>query len=200
MNSSFFSKHSHTIIQWISWIGILATILIGVYLYQTGLLTNRDALQQTVQQAGPLGIVLFVFIQVVQVIIPIIPGGVSLAAGVVLFGPFYGFVWNYIGIVGGSTIAFLLARKIGRPLLHTFFKKDQIEKYDRWTTNNNRFTLLFAFAIFFPIAPDDFLCYLAGTTPMKLKTFLLIILLGKPASIALYSLGLTTLFSFLPLS
>lgn len=54
--------------------------------------------------------------------------------------------------------------------------------------------MLFAAAIFFPVAPDDFLCYLAGTTPMRLGRFTSIILLGKPASIALYSLGLNVVF------
>jgi len=51
-------------------------------------------------------------------------------------------------------------------------------------------------AIFFPVAPDDFLCWLAGTTKMTLGRFSAIILLGKPASIALYSLGLSTAFRF----
>ena len=50
---------------------------------------------------------------------------------------------------------------------------------------------MFAVAIFAPCAPDDMLCYLAGTTDMNWKTYTLIILLGKPASTALYSLGLT---------
>lgn len=53
---------------------------------------------------------------------------------------------------------------------------------------------LFAAAIFFPIAPDDLLCYLAGTTAMTWRQFLCVIVLGKPFSIALYSLGLTKLF------
>jgi len=44
------------------------------------------------------------------------------------------------------------------------------------------------------VAPDDFLCYLAGTTNMTWKQFVTVIFLGKPFSIALYSLGLTTLF------
>ena len=44
------------------------------------------------------------------------------------------------------------------------------------------------------MAPDDFLCYLAGTTSMTWRRFTTIILLGTPLSIALYSLGLTVLF------
>ena len=44
---------------------------------------------------------------------------------------------------------------------------------------------------------DDFLCYLAGTTKMTWKQFTAVIVLGKPFSIALYSLGLTTAFKML---
>ena len=69
-----------------------------------------------------------------------------------------------------------------------------LAKYSSWTEQNNRFARLFALAIFFPVAPDDFLCYLAGTTSMTWRRFTAIILLGKPFSIALYSLGLTVLF------
>ena len=61
---------------------------------------------------------------------------------------------------------------------------------------DGKFAKLFAAAIFFPMAPDDLLCYLAGTTAMTWRQFTCIILLGKPFSIALYSMGLTKLFQF----
>ena len=44
------------------------------------------------------------------------------------------------------------------------------------------------------MAPDDFLCYLAGTTEMTWRRYVTIILLGKPFAIGLYSLGLTILW------
>ena len=58
----------------------------------------------------------------------------------------------------------------------------------------DRFARWLAFLIFIPVAPDDYLCFLAGTTAMRWQRFTAIILLCKPASIALYSLGLTMLF------
>ena len=91
-------------------------------------------------------------------------------------------------------LAFAVARNCGRPLLSLLFSEKLIAKYSDWTEQNNRFARLFALAIFFPVAPDDFLCYLAGTTSMTWRRFTAIILLGKPLSIALYSLGLTVLF------
>ena len=62
---------------------------------------------------------------------------------------------------------------------------------------NSHFTGWFALAIFLPVAPDDFLCYLAGTTAMCWSIFALIIFACKPFAIALYSTGLNVAFRML---
>ena len=50
-----------------------------------------------------------------------------------------------------------------------------------------------------PIAPDDLLCYLAGTTKMKFSTYAWIILLGKIPTLVAYGLGISALVTnFLP--
>ena len=56
-----------------------------------------------------------------------------------------------------------------------------------------KFDILFTLAILFPGAPDDLLCLIAGLTPMSLKKFILILLLTKPFSLAIYSIGLTAI-------
>lgn len=171
-------------------VGIVAMAILAYHWYRLGLFSSREALEQYIAASGGLGVILFIFIQIVQVVIPIIPGGVSCLIGVWLFGPFLGWLYNYIGICVGSIIAFLIAKQFGQPLMEKLFNQKLLKKYASWTDGNSAFTKLFAIAIFSPVAPDDFLCYLAGTTKMRLKTFTLIILLGKPASIALYSLCL----------
>ena len=128
---------------------------------------------------------------VVRVVIPILPGGLGCLAGVILFGVWKGFWYNYIGICAGSMAAFAIARACGRPLLESVFPAKMIEKYDRWMGSGSRFAKWFAFLIFIPVAPDDYLCFLAGTTRIGWRLYAAIILLCKPASIALYSLGLT---------
>lgn len=172
--------------------GLLGCVFLVLYGIKHQLFTSPEALQQYVNGFGALGGLVFVVFQVVQVVLPILPGGLGCLGGVLLFGPWLGFVYNYVGICVGSIIVFLLAKYYGRPLLSVMFKPETIQKYEAWTSR--RFDFLFAASIFFPIAPDDFLCYLAGTTPMRLGRFASIILLGKPASIALYSLGLNVVF------
>lgn len=144
---------------------------------------------------GAAGAIIFILFQTVQVVVPILPGGIGCLGGVLLFGAVRGFLYNYIGICIGSIIAFLIAKYNGKPILRFFFSEKLIQKYDHWTSKDGRFEKWFALAIFLPVAPDDFLCYLAGTTKMTVKKFMLIILFGKPFAIATYSLGLTAVFT-----
>lgn len=189
-----------TIKKWcniISGVGILLMVVSSVYLWRMGVFSSQEKLREFITGFGVAGGLVFVFIQIVQVVIPIIPGGISCLAGVILFGAGMGFIYNYVGICIGSVIAFLIAKAYGRPVLEKMFQPKLPEKYENWTQTQNRFSKLFALAIFLPVAPDDFLCYLAGTTNMSLKTFTVIILLGKPCSIAAYSLGLTQIFKWI---
>ena len=169
-----------TALQAASLFGLILCVLTGIWAWQAGLLTSQERLQAFVASCGAAGGLLFVAFQMVQVVVPVLPGGLGCLVGVVLFGPVMGFVYNYVGICIGSLLA--------------LFSEKLIAKYSDWTERNDRFARLFALAIFFPVAPDDFLCYLAGTTSMTWRRFTTIILLGKPLSIALYSLGLTVLF------
>ncbi|OJG74256.1 hypothetical protein RV12_GL002603 [Enterococcus quebecensis] len=181
---------SRKIINCISIVGIIATIAVTIYFIRLGVFKDVDALRGLVGDSVILGPVLFMLIQIIQVVIPIIPGGISCAAGVLIFGPYAGFIYNYVGIAIGSVIIFLLGRQYGKPFILSLVSDKTYNKYIGWLDNEKRFERLFALAIFLPIAPDDALCLMAGLTKMSLKKFTLIIILAKPVSIFLYSLAL----------
>jgi len=170
----------------------MATVTIGFIVFglKEHLFTSQTALEGFLAKAGVWAFVVFIVFQAIQVIFPILPGGIGLLGGVLIFGPWVGFVYNYIGICIGSIAAFLIARHYGTPIIVAMFSKKMQEKYMKWAENKT-FPRLFAIAIFMPIAPDDFLCYLAGTTNMSLTRFTTIIILGKPMAIAAYSFGLS---------
>lgn len=178
-------------------LGLLLAVAVCIYFYRMGIFTKPDAMQQYMAKQGAWAPLVFIIIQIVQVVIPIIPGGVSLAAGVVIFGPWFGFAYNYIGICIGSIINFLLSRHFGRPFVEAVISERLFKKYIGWLDKGKRFDTLFAWAIFLPVAPDDFLCMLAGISKMSFKKYVLIILLCKPLSIFLYSIGLTSLLQYI---
>ena len=175
----------------VSVIGLIATIILCIYGYRLGLFTSTAALADFIARVGMWGGLAFVVLQIIQVVIPIIPGGLTCLAGVLIFGPIYGFLYNYIGISIGSVIIFLLARRYGKPFIQSVASEKTYDRYIGWLNKGKRFDGLFALAIFFPVAPDDFLCMLAGITKIKTEKFIAIIILCKPVSIALYSFGLS---------
>ena len=172
-------------------LGLVLCAVLAYVFWKAGLIDSKEALTSCISRFGWAGPAVFITFQAVQVVIPILPGGLGCLAGVILFGVWKGFWYNYIGICAGSMAAFAIARACGRPLLESVFPAKMIEKYDRWMGSGSRFAKWFAFLIFIPVAPDDYLCFLAGTTRIGWRLYAAIILLCKPASIALYSLGLT---------
>ncbi|EEV47279.1 TVP38/TMEM64 family protein [Enterococcus faecium] len=181
---------SRKLINFISIIGLGLSIALTIYFINLGVFKDLNALRGLVGDSIILGPIIFVFIQILQVVIPIIPGGISTAAGVLIFGPYAGFIYNYIGICIGSIIIFLLGRRYGKPLILSMISDKTYNKYIGWLDNQNRFEKLFALAIFLPVAPDDALCLMAGLTNMSVKRYTLIILIAKPLSIFLYSMAL----------
>ena len=176
-------------------ISIVGTIMVCIFFYfalKEQIFTSEEKMQLLLKKSGYFAPAIFVIIQIVQVVIPIIPGGISQGVGVLIFGPWWGFLYNYIGIVLGSIIAFLIARKYGLSLINKMFKKELVDKYIGWLNKGKKFEAFFALAIFLPVAPDDFLCYFAGVTNISVKKFVAIIILLKPFTISAYSMILVS--------
>ncbi len=88
-------------------IGIGLLTVFFVALYRAGILTDSGKMASFIEGTGLYGPVVFFLIQVIQVVIPIIPGGISCLCGVLLFGSVTGFILNYLGICCGSVLIFL---------------------------------------------------------------------------------------------
>ena len=166
-----------------------ALIIFSVYGYQKGIFTNRDQLELFIRQSSFWGPLLFIVIQIAQVVIAVIPGGLTCLAGVVFFGPWYGFLYSAVGILIGSCINFYLARRYGEKFIRLFVNDETYEKTRKKFLTGKKFDVVFTAAILLPGAPDDVLCMLAGLTDMSWRKFLTFLLLGGPVTIVVYSLG-----------
>ena len=171
---------------------IAAFVLHG---YQLGIFASGSDFSAYIISLGIAAPVIFILIQAIQVILPILPGAIGCVAGVIAFGPVFGIVYSYIGICIGSIGAFLISRRYGLLAVKKFVNRKKLNQYMDWLDQGKKFERLFAIAILFPLAPDDLLCFLAGLTKMKLETFSAIILLCKPPAIAVYSLTLAGVIS-----
>lgn len=187
-------------LNWFDLLTVAGLVVTGLFIYlgyHNGIFDSRESLIEYVESFGAQAIIVFIFIQFLQVILPILPAAVTCVAGVILFGPVWGIFYNYVGICIGSFGAFLISKRYGQPLVEKMLNEKIFKKYSKWLNDSKVFDKVFAIGIFGPLAPDDALCYLAGLTQMSLKKFGLIILFGKPIPIALYSLGWSTIVNWL---
>lgn len=167
---------------------LLILSVLGYIGYKRGLFNSIDTFRDFILSYGALANIIFMLVQITQIVVPIIPGGLTTIFGVVIFGPFWGFIYNYISICIGSMLVFFISRTFGKSIILNLFGEETFDKYkDR--IKDRAYEKFFAWAILLPVAPDDFLCYLTGLSDMSFKKFATIILLCKPPSIFIYSMG-----------
>lgn len=156
--------------------------------WRMGLFRSLDTLQTYIEGTGVWAPLAFLLLQVLQIVMAFIPGGMLLAGGVVIFGPWEGLAYNFLGTVLGSCLNFRLARRWGRRIAGHLLSPATQEKYLGWLNEGKRFRRLFALAILLPFFPDDALCLIAGLSDMPWRRFLLILLLKLP-TVAAYSVA-----------
>ncbi len=167
------------------WLAVGAIVVLlglagGVYVFSQAyldVLFDTAALQSWLDQFGILAPVVFILIQMLQVIFAPIPGqAVALAAGY-LFGAVAGTIYSMIGVVLGSAIAFLIARRYGRPAVESLLAADVIDRFDEFVDWAGVPGLLVFVLI--PGLPDDAISFLAGLAKFRLPTFLGVIIVGR---------------------
>lgn len=185
---------SKLILNILTIIGIAAVIFFIYFAVKEKWFLDNEILLTKIKSFGLLAPLCFILIQIVQVVLPVIPGGASCLVGVMAFGAVGGFIYNYVGLVLGSICSFLLSRKFGMSIINKLFKEKDIKKaLDK--INNSKYDLIFFLIILLPGLPDDLFCYISGITEMSLKKFTLIILIGKPLTLLVYSIC----FQFFPI-
>lgn len=175
--------------QFFKLLGLLAligSIILVVWLFRQGILNDSNAFKDWVNQYKIVAPLVFIIIQIVQIVIPIIPGGVTTVAGTLVFGPIFGFLYNYIGIVIGSLALFHLVKVYGRRFILLFISQEKFFAYEHHLESKT-YERLFIFSMASPVSPADILVMITGLTDMSYRRFLRIIFWTKPFSIIGYS-------------
>jgi uncharacterized membrane protein YdjX (TVP38/TMEM64 family) len=143
-----------------------------------GIFSSKDAFRDWLAQFGAWAPLIFILLQVAQVIVAFIPGEVTSVAGGLMFGFGWGIVLNIFGIALGSVIAFAVARKLGRPaVVKLAGGSATIDKYMDKIDRNSVWLLFMMFLL--PFFPKDALCYVAGLTGVAWPVFVLISFFGR---------------------
>lgn len=138
---------------------------------------DRQKVIQFVNSFGPLSIIIFMALQILQVLIAPIPGEVTGFIGGYIYGITLGTVYSTIGLSIGSWIAFVLSRTFGLPLVEKFVSQKIIGQYDHFIEHKGSFVSFLLFLI--PGFPKDALCYILGLSHMNVRSFIVISTIGR---------------------
>lgn len=167
------------------WRGIFALLCVAVgfgVLYLSirryaPFLFDPQLLRTWIAQFGVFAPIVFIFIQATQVIIAPIPGQVIALIAGYLFGPLAGTVYSFTGVLIGSAIAFSLTKRYGRTFAERVLDDDVLAQFDGFVERVGIPGLLLFVLI--PGLPDDVICFLSGLTTWSLRTFLVVITIGR---------------------
>ncbi len=99
-----------------------------------------------------------------------------------------GSIYSTIGLSAGSCLAFVIGRRLGRPIVEKLVSRKVLEKFDFLTDYRGALLAFVFFSI--PGFPKDYMCYLLGLSPLRLRTFFFVATVGRiPGTIMLSAQG-----------
>jgi uncharacterized membrane protein YdjX (TVP38/TMEM64 family) len=171
--------------RWISvTAGIIVAVAITLLLVVGPTAGNAENLQNLLESYGPWAVVLSAGLTVAQAIIAPLPGNVITITNALVFGPLWGSLLSWMSTLLGSSICFLLAKRLGRPFA------DRIVGVPLQTAERffKKYGLQAVFVVrIMPFVPFDAVSYGAGLVGVPFTRFLLATGVGIIPSVLVYS-------------
>jgi len=174
--------------KWV-WITCLLVglVILFIYLYHSqlsiqtvklwDLFQDRHQLKKVIKSFGSYSPLVFILLQVVQVVVAPIPGEAIEFLGGYVFGVWAGMAYSMIGLTLGSWLAFSIARIFEKQTIERFVSPELRKKFDYLIGHEG---VILSFLLFLtPGFPKDTLCYILGLTPMHWGIFLIISTIGR---------------------
>lgn len=148
--------------------------------------SNKNQVSALVTSFGVFAPLVFMGLQILQILLAPIPGELTGFVGGYLFGAAWGFLYSSIGLSIGSLLAFLISRRLGLPFVRRFIGEELMSKFDYLMEHQGAFFSFLFFLI--PGMPKDYFCYLLGLSPMHIFTFFIVSSVGRIPGTLLLSL------------
>lgn len=172
-------------------ISVWATLI--YILFRFNLLTgNMDNLNQFLNSYGSYKELIFIALATLR-IVAFIPSAVFMILAGIIFNPLEGVALAFISVVLSETIIFVLSKILVYSDIQDYLVKRNPKLYKLLLKNN---TKILAIGILCPIAPSDLACFLAGSSGLSYKKFILTVIISNMPMMILFSfLGSSVLSS-----
>jgi len=149
-----------------------------------GFFNDREWVNATLKASGWFGPMIFVAIQMGQVLLAPIPGDVTGFLGGYLFGAWEGFLLSTIGLTIGSMLNFLIGHFLGERVARRLVSCETYQKYNEMVQYKGILVIFVFFLV--PGFPKDYLCFFLGLTSLPAQVFFVLSTVGRiPGTVAL---------------
>ena len=131
--------------------------------------------EQIFGYSDEIGLALFFCVIVTEVVLAPVPGGIISFLGSAHFGFWSAWPLIYGGNLIGSSIAFALAHRYGRPIVDRMTDKESRDRYDR-VVSGHRGRLWLVYML--PVFPIDVISFMCGFSALRYRTWLPIMASG----------------------
>ena len=148
----------------------------ALFVWKSGLvenLGNRDDIVEWMRRSGPVGPLICIGIQFLQVVLFAIPGEITQVAAGYVFGAWEGFLYSLIGIMLGAAFDFAFARLVGRPVINKLMGARALARVDKLLQSRKGRSALFLLFLT-PGMPKDAMSYGSGLTRIRFQEFMII--------------------------
>ena len=150
-------------------------MVVFLFLWLRPLFLKQDDIRIFIQSIGVVAPLIFIGLQLLQTIIPFVPGGFITLSGGYLFGVVLGTLYSLIGLVLGSFIVFSISNKYLAP----YVKKSKNKNVRKLNLLLKAYCspLLFVTRMI-PFFPHDLFSYVVGSSSISRKKFMIATVLG----------------------
>ena len=180
---------------------------------------SADRLGTLLTAAGFWAPLIFILVYAAGVCL-FVPGTLLTGLGAAIFGPYWGFLWVWIGAMMGAAGGFIIGRTLGRDFAESLIGS-RLQKYDQAIERNGFATVLYLRLIYFPFTAMNFgmgltrvrfVDFMAGTgLGIVVGTFIFVFFIGTLKTVwvsgrwsdlisfnVLFSVGLFVFSFFIP--
>ncbi|MEO5330720.1 MAG: VTT domain-containing protein [Magnetococcus sp. YQC-5] len=148
-----------------------------VFLTETDFVTSKTVLKEFFLSYQDKAALVFLGIQLLQVLLAPIPGQLAGLLGGFVFGFWQGLLLTMFGVMLGSWVAMGLSRLIGVYVVRRFVPVSVMKKFDYLLSQGTLFDFFIIYLL--PALPDDAICFIAGMTRWSLWRLLMVCFLGR---------------------
>lgn len=169
--------------QWLALLALLTVVALAWW-FRDSLRehwSNLPEARSWLQSLGPLGALIFIAINALQIVVAPIPGYVVQLAGGWVFGVWRGALYGLMGLAVGATLAMSLSRALGRPFVSRMFGDERLARWEHMTRADRPW--LWAALLLAPIG--DLPYFLAGLSRFPIPRLVLTAVVVRSPSVIL---------------